>query len=124
MPDIPVVAVTLTSVPTERGRLPALGPKAAEAILTRITRLRVAQAFEIFIHALEIGAASITEMRLALDKPDVIVHPDVGHIGYLDQVQVPDVVKLGETAMQAALPDLRRALTLRNRISRWWNRTR
>jgi NTE family protein len=122
VPNLPVVAVTLTSVPTERGHLPALGPKAAEAILTRITRLKVAQAFEIFLRGIEIGMSSITEMRLAIDRPDVIVRPDVGHIGYLDQVDVPDVVKLGEDAMETALPELRRAYSARARFARWWER--
>jgi hypothetical protein len=64
--------------------------------------------------------SSITEMRLAIDQPEVIVCPAVGNIGYLDQVFVPDVVKLGEEAMEAALPELRRALGLRGWVSRWW----
>ena len=120
MPNLPVVAVTLTSAPTVRGHLPALGPKAAEAILTRITRLKVAQAFEIFLRGIEIGMSSITEMRLAIDQPEVIVRPEVSQIGYLDQVFVPDVVKLGERAMEAALPELRREFGVRERVGRWW----
>ncbi len=120
VPNLPVVAVTLTSEPTERGHLPPLGPKAAEVILSRITRLKVAQAFEIFLRGIEIGMSSITEMRLAIDRPEVIVRPEVGKIGYLDPVFVPDVVKLGEQAMEAALPELRRAVGLVGRVSRWW----
>ena len=120
VPNLPVVAVTLTSAPTERGHLPALGPKAAEAILNRITRLKVAQAFEIFLYSLEIGVSSITEMRLAIDNPEVIVRPDVSHIGYLDQVNVPQVVRLGEVAMEASLPALHKVLGWRSRVSRWW----
>lgn len=120
IPNLPVVAVTLTSIPTERGHLPALGPKAADAILSRITRLKVAQAFEIFLRGIEIGMSSITEMRLAIDQPEVIVRPEVSQVGYLDQVFVPDVVKLGEQAMEAVLPDLRRAVGVRRRVSRWW----
>lgn len=117
-PGLPVVAVTLTSAPSERGRLPALGPKSAEVLLARITRLKVAQAFEIFLHSLEIGMNTITEMRLDIDQPEVIVRPAVGKIGYLDKVDVSEVVKLGEDAMEAALPELRRALSWRGRVSR------
>jgi len=116
--NLPVVAVTLTSSPMERGRLPALGPKGADVILSRIARLKVAQAFEIFLHSIEIGTSSITQIRLQLDKPEVIIQPDVRQIGYLDQVKVPEVVKLGEVAAEAALPDLRKAVSLSGRLSR------
>ena len=119
---LPVVAVTLTSSPGQRGFLPALGSKSAQTILTHITRLKVAQAFEIFLHSIEIGMSAITEMRLQLDKPDVIIQPAVEHIGYLDQVHVPDVVKIGEQAAEAALPDLRRAVSWRGRLSRFVKR--
>lgn len=119
VPHLPVVAVSLTSAPTGRGYLPTFAPKAVEAILTRITRLKVAQAFEIFLRGIEIGMSSITELRLALDQPDVIVRPEVDQFGYLDPVFVPDVVKAGERAMEAALPDLKRAFRLRRRFSRW-----
>jgi NTE family protein len=115
---LPVVAVTLTSSPTERGNLPPLGPKAAEVILTRIARMKLAQAFEIFLHSIEIGISTITEIRLQLDKPDVVIRPDVCQIGFLDQVEVQDVVKLGEKAAEAALPKLRRAVSWQARIAR------
>ncbi len=117
--NLPVVAVTLTSTPTERGHLPALGPKAVEAVFTRIARLKVAQAFDIFLHSIEIGMSAITTMRFQLDQPDVIIRPDIGHIGYLDIVKVSEVVKLGEKATEAALPELRKALSLRGRFRRW-----
>jgi NTE family protein len=122
VPNLPVVAVTLTSAPTERGHLPPLGPKPAEVIFTRIARLKVAKAFEIFLHSIEIGMSTITEMRLQLDHPDVIIRPAVGKIGYLDQVDISEVVKLGELATEAVLPELRRLFSLRGRVSRWLKR--
>lgn len=120
--NLPVVAVTLTSTPTERGHLPALGPKAVEAVFTRIARLKVAQAFEIFQHSIEIGMSAMTEMRFRIDQPEVIIRPDVRHIGYLDQVNVSEVVALGEIAAESVLPELRKAVSLGGRIKRWWRR--
>ena len=75
--NLPVVAVTLTSSPTTRGHLPALGPKGTDVILNRIARLKVAKALEIFLHSIEIGTSSIAEIRLQLDRPDVIIRPGV-----------------------------------------------
>ena len=121
--NLPVVAVSLTSSPTQHSQIPPIGPKAAEVILTRIARLRVTKAFEVFLHSLDIGMSSITEMRLQLDAPEVIIRPDVCHIGYLDLVEVRDVVKLGEAATEAVLPDLRKAARKRRRLWRWpWKR--
>jgi NTE family protein len=118
-PNLPVLAVTLTSTPTDRGQMPAMVPKSAEAVLNRIARLRVAQAFEIFLHSIEIGMSSITELRFQVDRPEVIIRPEVRQIGYLDLVNVPDVVKLGEEAVEAVLPEIRRAVGWRGRFSRW-----
>jgi NTE family protein len=117
--DLPIVAVSLTSNPTQQSQIPAIGPKAAEVILSRIARLRVSKAFEIFLHSLDIGMSSITEMRLQLDAPDVIIRPDVSHIGYLDVVDVKELVKLGEAAAESVLSELRKAARKRKRV-RWW----
>jgi NTE family protein len=117
--NLPVVAVTLSTSPSVRGFLPPLGSKAAGAVLNRITRLRVAQAFEIFLRSIEIGMGSITEMRLKIDQPEVIIRPEVSHIGYLDQVNVSDLVSLGEKAAVAALPEIRQTVSWKGRFSRW-----
>lgn len=120
--NLPVVAVTLTSTPTHHSLIPPIGPKAVESILTRIARLRVSKAFEIFLHAIDIGVSSITEMRLQIDSPDVLIRPDVSNIGYLDLVKVSEVVRLGEVATETVLPELRKAVGFYNRVRRWFKR--
>ena len=55
-------------------------------------------------------------MRIA--DPDVIVRPDVEGIGLLDTVEVHKVVRLGEQAVDAILPDLKRSTAWPNRIRR------
>lgn len=117
--NLPVIAVTLTSAPTHHGFVPHIGPKAVEPILSRIARLRLSKAFDIFLHSIDIGVSSITEMRLQLDAPDVLIRPEVANIGYLDHVNVCDVVRLGEEATEAVLPDIKKAVSLRGRLGRW-----
>ncbi len=117
--NLPVVAVPLTHKPTEKTLLPPLGSKAAEVLLTRIARMKLAKALELFLRSVEIGMATITEMRLQLDQPDVIIRPQVGQIGYLDPVDVEEVVHLGEKAVESALPELYRAVSWRGKIARW-----
>jgi NTE family protein len=120
-PGLPVVAVALTSEqpsPVREPEPPAMLQRVP--ILRQITRLRVAQAFNIFLHAIEIGNISITEMRLHIDKPDVIIRPYLNDIGLLDRVEIAEIVSRGERAASKALPELQRALGWPRRLARRW----
>ena len=48
----------------------------------------------------------------------MVVRPDVEGIGVLDIVDVHNVIRLGEQAMDAVLPDLRQAVSWPNRLRR------
>jgi NTE family protein len=119
-PNLPVVAVILASLVKPGGGLMhiPLPVSIPTPIVERITRLRVAQAFNIFLQAVDAGARMLTELRLQIDHPEVIIRPDVGEIGLLDTVDVHKIVRLGEEAVDAALPDLKRALAWPNRLRR------
>ncbi|HEY5271481.1 MAG TPA: patatin-like phospholipase family protein [Anaerolineales bacterium] len=119
-PSLATVAVVLTPLlGKERNLLSLRFPSRIPApIVERLFRLRLAQALNIYLQATDAGARMLTELRLKLDAPDVIVRPDVEGIGLLDRVDVHNVVRLGEEAMDAALPDLKRATTWSNRLRR------
>jgi hypothetical protein len=87
-------------------------------IIERLSHLRLAQALSIYLQATDAGARMLTELRLKLDNPDVIVRPDVDGIGLLDIVDIHKIVRLGEYAMDAELPDLKRATAWPNRLRR------
>lgn len=109
-PRLPVIAVVL-SQPTEEGiqvRSP-LDWMEQTPILHQIIRLRIAQAFNIFLEAMAIGSDAMTEIRLKLEKPDVIIRPDVKHLGALDSVDINDTFRRGEEAARLALPDVHRS---------------
>lgn len=119
-PALPVVAVALTprtepAVNLEKLPLPVPLPA---PILRRLTQTRIAQAFRIFAASVDIEARMLAELRLRLERPDVIIRPDVGHIGLLDRVDVAEVIRRGEAAAEAALPELRRAVSWTRRVSR------
>ena len=61
----------------------------------------------------------MTQYRLLVDRPEVIIRPQIYDIDTLDIVDVREVVKRGEVAAEAALPQLRSLFTLRSR----WRRT-
>lgn len=121
-PRLPVVAVILTPLVGHTGSLtrfslpfPILKP-----IVQRITRFRVAQAFEVFLHSVDAAGRLLTELRLQVDDPEIAIRPAVGHIGLLDKVDVHEVIRLGEEAVDAALPEIKRSLAWPNRLRRRW----
>lgn len=119
-PSLPVVAVSLAprlgepprslSMP-QPGGLPGL-------IVSRISNLRITKALDIFMRALDIGSRQVAELRLQLEKPDVIIRPDVKGIGLLERVNVHEVALLGEAAAREALPELKRAASWTRRLRR------
>lgn len=107
---LPVVAVVLTPFfETEENEInvlhiPAILPT---PIVNRIQRTRLAQAFNIFLLSVDAGGRMLTELRLRIDDPEVIIRPDVGHIGLLDKVDVAQVIRLGEQSVITHLDQLK-----------------
>jgi NTE family protein len=120
-PSLPVVAVSLT-IPL--GKPPRSLPLAfldglPAPLAERIRAHRVAQASDVFLRSIEIGGRQIADLRLQLDKPDVIIRPAVDEIGVLDRVDVHEVAVLGEQAAEEKLPELRRLAAWQTRFRRW-----
>ncbi|MBT3336315.1 MAG: hypothetical protein HN855_04540 [Anaerolineae bacterium] len=111
-PKLPVIAVALSSplVPTTHHLPMALPSVIPDSFIRRITRLNVAQAMNIFLQSVDMSNQAITELRLKIEPPDVLVRPAVSEIGLLDQVIVADIARLGEKATEAVLPDLERVM--------------
>jgi NTE family protein len=122
-PDGPVVAVVLS---------PALGwqhsvnnevPETIPLLLTNLPlvyrlagRLRLAQAFNVFVHSMDISGLMLMDKQLKLEKPEVIIRPELGPIGIIDRVDIPELIKSGELATMAALPDIRREVSWQYRL--------
>ncbi|MEM9170151.1 MAG: patatin-like phospholipase family protein [Pseudomonadota bacterium] len=53
-----------------------------------------------------------TRSRLAGDPPDVLVLPEVGHIPLLDFDRADELIALGRDAIDAAFPDIERAMQI------------
>jgi NTE family protein len=123
-PALPVVAVSLSlplGTPPRSLPLPFLDGLPAP-LAERIRGMRVAQASDIFLRSIEIGGRQIADLRLQLEKPEVIIRPAVDEIGVLDRVDVHDVVVLGEQAAEEKLPELRRLASWQTRLRRWAER--
>lgn len=118
--NLPVVAVVLTTplgVPARTWTIP-LPAYVPNVILERLSRLSYTQALDVFIRSLDMVNRAVTEYRLAVDKPEVIIRPPVTHIDVLEQVDVRAVAKLGEQAAEAALPEIKRLFSWQYRLRR------
>ena len=119
-PSLPVVAATLSAplgAPPHSMSMPL--PSVLPApLVSRLASLRITKAFDIFMRSIDIGNRQITELRFQLERPDVIIRPDVTGIGVLDRVDVHDVVKRGEVAAEAAVPEIKRVASWPNRLRR------
>jgi NTE family protein len=118
-PDLPVVAVVLTTpVGAPTRTLEVNLPYIPGVIARRITRLRPAQALNVFMKGIDIGNRQMSELRLEKDDPEIIIRPAVTHIQLLDKVDVHEVALLGEQAVDSVLPELRRITAWPARLMR------
>lgn len=112
-PDFPVLAVVLTPRPDQNGRtwaLPSTTSSLTHQVVERLSRLRVAQALNIFMESVDIANRAMSDLRLQLDAPEIIIRPPVSHIGTLETVDVRAIARLGEQAALQALPQIRTLL--------------
>ncbi len=79
-------------------------------------RLRLAQAFNLFIHSMDLSGLMLIDHQLKLEKPDVIIRPKLGLMGIIDRVDIPEVIKSGEKATSEALDEIRRVVSWQYRL--------
>jgi NTE family protein len=119
-PSLPVVAVSLLAPMGEPAR--AMGLPVPEGIpkpiLDRLAHIRYAQAFDVFLRSVDVGNRAIAEYRLAVDKPDVTIRPVVSDIELLQQVDVREVARRGDEAVEAVLPELKQMASWTSRLRR------
>ncbi|HNK63225.1 MAG TPA: patatin-like phospholipase family protein [Anaerolineales bacterium] len=119
-PDLPVVAVVLND-PMEKPIRPYTIPVPSilpRPIADRINRISLAQSLDVFLRSVDASSRAMAYFRLELDKPEVIIHPNVHDINLLDQVVVANVAQLGEQAVEEVLPQLKRAVSWTARVSK------
>ncbi len=123
-PNLPVIAVVLsppigwrlgmnddvgTSIPQLMTNLPLAYRLAG--------RLRLAQAFNLFLQSMDLAGLMLLDKQLKLEKPEVIIRPKLGQIGLVDHIDVLGVIKAGELATEEALAEIHKVLGWRFRLS-------
>lgn len=121
-PKLPVIAICLSPAPAQWSEMPEIGIPLdihiPQPILSRIFNLRIGQAIRIFMESMDVTSRMITELRLEVEKPEVIIRPDVLRFGYLDRADPAELIKNGENAVNDALNEIQNSLTWRHKVSR------
>ncbi len=122
-PDLPVVAVNL--IPpldrwpeTPRMDIPPFVP-IPQFIVDQLNQFRLGQAMHVFINSMEIMMNMVTELRIKVDKPDILIRPDVFNYTMFSKVEVDTMVKIGEDAVKRHADELTKMFGVANRASRW-----
>ena len=121
-PGLPVVAVSLLTPLDAPSTPPSLLSSRHNPLAKQFSRLNITQAVRIFAGAVDIAQRQMSELRLVIDAPEIIVRPQVDDINLLDKVDIAEIALRGERAAEAVLPELRRAVSLPARTVRQWRR--
>lgn len=119
-PNLPIIAIVLND-PIDKPVHPYVIPVPSiipRQIAERITRMNLAQSYDIFMRAVDVSSRAVAHFRLELDKPDVIVRPHVHHIELLGNVSVADVAQRGEDAIEKILPQIKHVVSWRYRANK------
>lgn len=65
--------------------------------------------FGVLLSAMNIVQDRLARSRLAGEPPDVLICPRIGHIGLMEFEKVDELIRAGEEAVEAMLPQLRDA---------------
>lgn len=121
-PTLPVIAVSLSAAPENWSHLPTPQIPARipipSSIIQQVARLRISQAIQIFVKSMDISSRMMSELRLQVDKPEIIIRPNVIKFGTLDEVNPLELVALGEASAIQMLSQIEELFSLRNRLTR------
>lgn len=123
-PHLPVVAVALNKKQDDWGQLmpfdskPLIPLPLPTPLAEGFSRMRFAQALGIFMRSLDLTTHMLTELRLEVDRPEVIIRPDVEKYSILDFVMPRELVEVGRQVAEEAIPSIHQALTWSNYLRR------
>lgn len=122
-PNCPVVAISLLPEMKNwpdiaRLTVPSYVP-IPHFLIEQFNQLRYGKAAQVFLDSMDIMTNMIAELKLRLDKPDVILRPKVDHYTMFDKVDIDELIELGEQAVSSSIPALEKMMSLSNRMNRW-----
>jgi NTE family protein len=89
-------------------------------MVDQLNQLRLGQAMHVFIDSMEIMVNTVAELRLKLEKPDVIIRPNVHKYTMFDKVDIDEMILLGEQSVSVMEKEIESIFSISNRFNRWF----
>ncbi len=104
-PGAPVIAVSLsTRILSDTPLTQQPGSFGFNSLLVnQISRTNLSKTFKVLVDSIDSSSRQVTELRLQLDQPDIIIRPSVSKIGLLDPVNIDEMVQLGAEAVEVEI---------------------
>lgn len=122
--DLPVLAVSLSPQMEVWSDIPRLDippyMPIPQFLVDQLKQFRIGQAMQVFIDSLEIMTNKVADLRLKIEKPDVIIRPDVHKFTMFDKVDVDEMIFLGEQAVLNSANEIDAVFSPSKRINRWF----
>jgi len=123
MPELPVFAVGLTPPMEQWPNVPRLDippyVPIPQFMVEQLNQLRLGQAMHVFIDSMEIMVNTVADLRLKLEKPDVIIRPEVNKYTMFDKVDIDEMIYLGEQSVLKSAKEIESVFSVLNRVNRW-----
>jgi len=121
--DVPILAISLSAPPDKWSSLPKYEVPSfvpvPQFMVQQFNQMRLGKALESFTQSLELMMNMIAWLRIKEDKPDVLINPSVYKYTMIDDVDVDEMIKLGENSIKENITEISNAYSLSRRISRW-----
>jgi NTE family protein len=73
--------------------------------------------FDVIANSINIMQAQITTSRLAAERPDIVLTPNLRYVGLLEFNRAPEAIAAGRACVADALPDIRAQIEARERVA-------
>lgn len=124
-PNLPVLAIVLQPPPEDWDKVPegdlltTTPLPIPSPLLQGFIRMRIGQAARIFIEAMDINSRMLTELRLQVDKPEIILRPNVFRFGIFEPADPLVLFNAGKEAVESELKRISEAFSWKGKIIRF-----
>jgi len=121
--DVPVLAISLSAPPDKWSSLPKYEVPSfvpiPQFMVQQFNKMRLGKAVKSFTQSLELMMNMIAWLRLKEDKPDVLINPSVYKYTMIDDVDIDEMIELGENSVKEKIEEISHAYSFSRRIGRW-----
>jgi len=121
--DVPILAISLSAPPDKWSSLPKYEVPSfvpvPQFMVQQFNQMRLGKALESFTQSLELMMNMIAWLRIKEDKPDVLINPSVYKYTMIDDVDVDEMIQLGENSIKENITEISNSYSISRRVSRW-----